>query len=375
VTAAVSSTVSTVEQRYDRGTLWAAIAVMASWHLLSVAPTAWQSLPLTHPPGIGVWLAGGYAVIGLVGAIVVLRGGGHGPLTGLLLLPPLLLGVLVSGISSPTRSQFDRYAWAFSAVGWFALVVLWRRPARELGAFLAADGAVGLVTMAHFGELDRVSLSRFASALHGVTILQLCILIGARWLTAVASAGAQAQAAEAEVRNRQLVAESVHQSRRNRYRTVQLVAAELLAGLSEGSLDTSEQETQQNLRIAVTRLRRLIVESDEAPDPLLHEVRACADVAERRRIAVDLQATVGAVPILPPQVRRALTEPLIQVLAATRTHARVTVVAGLGDVAVGVVADAPTAIIEPMENIHVHVSSDVEEGLLWMQARWRDPRR
>jgi len=368
-----SGAVSAVEDRYGRGTLWAAIFVMVSWHLGAVLPTALQSRTLTRPPEAGLALWALYAVVGAGAAVVILRGGGRGAWLGVALCPPLLAGVFVGGFTSPTGSLFDRHNWSFSAVGWFALIVLWRRPLRELVGFFVATAAIGISVMAIFAELDSVSLSRFITLLYGCTVLQIAILVGARALTDMARRTAQAQAAEAEIVTRQLAAQTVHQERRDRYQTVQIAAAELLSRLADGSLDVNDQTSQRSLRTAVTRLRRLIVESDDVPDPLLHEVRACANTAERRGVAVDLQGPAGDVPALARDVRRALTEPLIQVLAATRTHARVTVAANPTDVAVAVVADAPS-IHHPLPQHHrVRVSLEREEELLWMQARWRAP--
>jgi hypothetical protein len=367
--------VTAVEDRYSRGTLWAAIVVMGSWHLAAVLPTAIQSMPVSRPPGIGVWLWLGYAVIGVVASIVLLRGGGRTAWLGSVTSPLLLAGVAVVGFTNPSGSLFDRLNWAFSAVGWFALIVLWRRPVWEMAAFFAGNAGVGLAVMVAADEVSRADLSRFISAVYGVTVLQITILVGARALTALAISTASAQASEAEVLTMQLAAERVHRSRRDRYATVSGVAAELLTGLAAGTLNLASVDVQQRLRVAATRLRRLIVESDDVPDALVHELRACADAAERRGVAVDLQAPVGTIPALPLDVRRALAEPLILVLAAIRSHARVTVVAEPADVAVAVVGDAPVDARSPMPHHLVQVNQDTEEGLLWMQARWRDQSR
>jgi hypothetical protein len=40
--------------------------------------------------------------------------------------------------------------------------------------------------------------------------------------------------------------------------------------------------------LAATQLRRLFAENDDVPDPLVHELSACIDVAERRGLAVSL---------------------------------------------------------------------------------------
>ncbi|MGW4500056.1 hypothetical protein ACWENR_15765, partial [Micromonospora sp. NPDC004336] len=82
--------------------------------------------------------------------------------------------------------------------------------------------------------------------------------------------------------------------------------------------------------------RRLIAESDDVPDPLLHELRAAADLAERNGLPIDL-VTIGAPPPLPVEVRRRLADPLTATLADARGWARLTVVCGPDEVAVSLV--------------------------------------
>jgi hypothetical protein len=368
-----SATVAAVERRYSRGALWAAIVVMIAWHVGSTLPTV-----LTVPSSSSltsriVWV--GYAVIGAWSTIVQLRDGGRGPALPLIAAPLMLAGVVAVALTNPTGSILDRFNWAFSDVVWIALVVFWRRPVAELAAFCAADVAIGFGVLIAAGETDRINLARYTMAAYSVVVLQLTILVGGRALTALARRTAEAQDAQAAVATRALAADSLHRSRRLRRHTVQQVTARLLAGLADGTLDPARSEHQPELRVAVTRLRRLIVETDEVPDPLLHELRACADAAERRGVAVDLQAPVGTLPALPRDVRRAMADPVISVLAAAHSHARVTVVASGSDLVVAVVADVSGPVPPPTVSADVEVTYESEEGLLWAQTHWRDQSR
>jgi hypothetical protein len=130
---------------------------------------------------------------------------------------------------------------------------------------------------------------------------------------------------------------------------------------------------RQEVAVAVTRLRRYLVESDEVPDQLWHELQVCADAAERQGIAVDLVPPAGLIPMLPVNVRRALTEPIIAALAATATRARITVVASPGEVVVAVLADARLDDAPPSLHGAVESSQDTEGEMLWLQARWMSP--
>ncbi|MGE5830206.1 MAG: hypothetical protein ACM30G_17860 [Micromonosporaceae bacterium] len=308
-------------------------------------------------------------VVGVVIAVVVWRGGGRriGGVQSVAVI--VLVGVVVVAWASPTRAPMDPYSWAYSTSAWFVMVAGWRLRIRALMWFLVANTLVGLAALIASGNTDRVSVARFVIVSYGVSVLQVSVLVGSRVLTTVARRTAEAQEAQARLANRRLAAGAVHEARRARFDEVRQAAAELLADLAEDRLDLTNTTTQQHMRIAVSRLRRLIVETDEVPEPLQHELRACADAAERRGVEVDLQAPVGHLPALPVAARRALTEPVIHVLAGARTRARITVVARPTDITVAVVADAPpdTTVAGGAET---ELTFDREGDVLWAQTRW-----
>jgi len=362
--------VASVEHRYGVAGLRAAIVVALGWHVASALPNAVDGWSEYRPVGSGVvvWVA--YAILGVVVALVVTRGGGRTATMGIVVTPLLLTGVAVVGATSPTHSPVDPYSWAFASSGWFAMIAMWRRPLRELLGFFAANTLTGLVVLMTSGSIDRVSIARFVMVSYGVSVLEITILVGSRALTTLARRTAEAQDAQARIANRQLAARAIHEARRIRSDTVRQAAAELLAGLADDSVDLSDSATQQRTRIAVSRLRRHIVETDDVTDPLQHELRACADAAERRGVEVDLQAPVGSVPRLAVTVRRALTEPVIQVLAGARTRARITVVVHANDVIVAVIADAPTPTTVVGGGRDAEVTYDREGDLLWAQTHY-----
>jgi hypothetical protein len=152
--------------------------------------------------------------------------------------------------------------------------------------------------------------------------------------------------------------------------------APLLAGLAAGTLDLTEPASRQQIAVAVTRLRRYLVENDDVPDPLSHELRACADAAERHGVAVDLIAPAGVIPMLPVTVRRALVEPVIQVLAGTVSRARITVIASQAEVAVAIVSDTSLARVNLTggkvtgSDYLLRCDWDKEGDTLWAQVKW-----
>ena len=364
-----SQAAAEVADRYDQGALRIAIMVMLGWHLCAVLPVMLGAWSRYGPVAAGVptWFAD--LVTGVITGSLVLRGGGRGPVLPLLVCPVLLAGVAAGELAVP-GGFFSHDAWTFSVSGWFALVALWRRSLAELCCFFAANALLGLILLVVLREAGRVGIARFIIYCFGVSVLQITLFAGGKWVAAVAGRGAAAEEELARIRNAQLAADAVQAGRRSRYEAVRVTVAGLLDGIAAGTLDLAEPASRQRLAVAVTRLRRYLVETDEVPDPLSHELRACADAAERRGVAVDLLAPAGTVPPLPVGVRRALTEPLIAVLAATATHARITVVASATEVTVAVLADAHLAAPPLPAQAGVRASFDAEGELLWVQARW-----
>jgi hypothetical protein len=358
-----------VEEGYDHGGLWAAITVMFGWQLIAVLPTVvsgWRTHGLLGT-GAEIWLV--YTALGGVSTWVILRGGGQGPGLPLVVCPVLLAGVAIGSLTSP-GGFFGLYNWPFTACGWFALVALWRRRLAELLAFFAGNTLVGAAMLVALHDTGRPSLARFITEAVSSSVLEITIFVGGRAVASMARRGAEAEQALARTRIARLAADAVQAARRVNYESIKETVAQLLERLAAGELDVAEPATRQQVAVAVTRLRRYLVETDEVPDQLSHELHACADAAERRGIAVDLMAPAGSVPPLPVGVRRALTDPVIHVLGATATRARITVVAAETGIAVAVVADACLEV--PLQAAHdaVQVTQDAEGGLLWVQASW-----
>jgi hypothetical protein len=369
---AMTESVATVEQRYDRAGLWVAIVVTFGWFLAGVAPVvvdSWLRYGL-NASGAVTWLV--FAVVGVVAAAVVLRGGGRGPGLPLVICPILLAGSVLGLLVSPD-GVLGHFDWPFTTVGWFAVLALWRRRLPELIAFYIANVMAGGVMLATLGEASRVNAGRFIALCCGISALQITVFCGTRMVTAMARRGAEAAGELARTRSMNVAAEAVQAARRSRYETITGTVAHLLEGLAVGQLDLTDRSARQEVAVAVTRLRRYLVESDEVPDQLWHELQVCADAAERQGIAVDLVAPAGTIPTLPVDVRRALTEPIIATLAATASKARITVVASPGEVVVAILADARLDAPPPSLHAAVESSHDAEGEMLWLQARWMGP--
>jgi hypothetical protein len=363
-----------VERGYTRGTAIAVVVIVVIWHLGNDLPTTLGNWSNYRWPAlvVGCWVV--FAALICFCAWYLLRRDGHLPLPGLVL--GILLAVsLAVDLCSPGQ-LLTQSNWAWGAVGWLVLIVFWRRPIRGMALFLALNAAVALVVLVPDREFGRVGVSRYLMIVVGTVALQLGLSGAVRALRTAAGWSARASAAQAVTATRRAAADELHLARRQRYEVLRKGAADVLAELGYGA-DPTDLRIQHRCAAEAARLRRLVVEMDDISDPLLHELRACADIAERKGVIVDL-ATAGVVPALPVQVRRALTEAPIAVLAAARGAARITVTVGGGLVAVGVVADTelefdsiPEAITpEPGDGI-AEVESFRDGDRLWVQASVR----
>lgn len=364
-----------VNASYARATGTVVIIIAAVWHVGFTLPRrlAQLSAGQARPEDLAVWLA--LAVIGAAGAFLLLRGYKAVLLCRVLALCVVLLAGWVT-IAHPPEQALDEGAWAWIAVGWFGLLLLIRQPLWVFCSLLVANSAVTAAYLALNGIYDRVTVGRFVVATCMTAGVQLVAWLAAAFLHRAATDAAHATAALAATRARETTAEEMHTSRARRYGYLAIESRALLAGLADGSLDPGDPEVRLRCAIESARLRRLFAETDDVADPVLHELRACADAAERRSVTIELVA-FGDMPQLPLDTRRALLDAPLMALSATASRARVTVVANPDEVVVSVLGDAApdiqtnriTRTSRPDQPV-VTVTEDHEGGQLWVQTRW-----
>ncbi|HVQ92363.1 MAG TPA: ATP-binding protein [Mycobacteriales bacterium] len=318
------------------------------------------------------------AAVGVVAARRMLRRQ-TGAVTSWLLAGTALAASAVATAAVGTGQEFTVAHWAISATGWFGVLVLLRRPIAELVALIVLNAGLTLAVLVRDGAADRDGLARFLMVAFIWSALQLGLALVIRALDGTARRAAAAAERQAAVHRRVEVAEALHRSRLDRYQTVCRSVVPLLLGLASGELDPAERRTQRRCAVEGSRLRRLFAETDDVPDPLLHELRACADIAYSRGVLVDLQV-IGQLPELTRSVRRALTEAPLHALAGAQREARVTVFGRSDEVAISVLADALAG--EPAEpplqldrarsvTMRESVVAGTGEQRRWIEARWR----
>ncbi|TDP97458.1 hypothetical protein EV186_103422 [Labedaea rhizosphaerae] len=319
-----------------------------------------------------MWLAlTAFAALGLVTiacAIWVLR---REPLPTAVIAVGTVVALAASVAASaalPPDEHIGAGDWPLGLVGWHLLLLLLDRVPLLLTA-LAAHLTSSVAQFFLAGGTDRGRVGTAAIIVFGAVTLQLAVVVFTRVLR---RSTAQAVAAAAE-RDRQAirvaVAEQWEQGQRAVFAEQLGEVLPLLAGLADGELDPRAAGTRQRCALAATQLRRLFAENDDVPDPLVHEVSACVDVAERRGLDVSL-AVSGAAVDVPADVRRDLTGPVATTLSAARTRARVSVLRTDDEVRVAVVSDAGTGLAAA-SSAHVEVECGVYGEHTRMEARWR----
>ncbi|PKV89974.1 hypothetical protein [Streptomyces sp. TLI_146] len=243
---------------------------------------------------------------------------------------------------------------------------------RELGWTLLFIGCHVALTVGQLllaGLPGRQTLAGMAVSALVICAFQVAAAVMARLLKdCAAAAGATAREQE-RVRTEAEVVTRIHADQRARYSDLRRSVLPLLADLADGVLDPADEGARRRCAVEAARLRRLFAERDHASDPLVHELRACIDVAERNGVDVQL-AVRGAAAPAPRGVRRALTEPVLAALTTAERSARATVVRGGGLVRVSVVTDVPETVVPTPAEHGVHVRTVRKDGRLWVEAAY-----
>ncbi|KDN20922.1 hypothetical protein [Amycolatopsis rifamycinica] len=352
--------------RYQRGTIIVTACMAGLWH--GGFDTA--AVLLMWPDFRWVWVSpvmwALYTAVLVAGTVQLLRDGVvRRP--WLVVALTLTISVVVAVNADGAVVSFEN--WAFGAAGWLGVLASWGRSAAPLAVVLAGNGAASTAALFLLAEPDLQDVALVLTSLGGSAALQVALAYGVRTQRRIVDGAVEAATARAEVETRRLAAEQAHAARVRRHEFLQRTAAVVLAGLADGTSDPADPAVQRRCAIEAARLRRLFLEADEVPDPLLHEVRASLDVAEARGVPVRMSVS-GALPAaVPVPVRRELIEPVIEVLSSARTHARVTISGGGGEVQVSVIADAGT-VPAPRASGQVGVECQREGESLWVQTSW-----
>lgn len=118
----------------------------------------------------------------------------------------------------------------------------------------------------------------------------------------------------------------------------------LLAGLASGQLDPASPRVRSRCAVEAARMRRLFVAESADLDPLVNQLRACIELAERGSGLRVQFAERGEPRSVPVRARLALTEAAATVLATATEPVRITLVRTSSEIVVSVITTASPAV-------------------------------
>jgi hypothetical protein len=272
--------------------------------------------------------------------------------------------VSATGIE-PTPHALASY-WFVGTAPWLVLLIFGGR-LREVVVIVVGHHVVAILRMLVL-PVDGLAIGYLPGMVTSAGYA-LAIAVATWLLASLAGQAARRRREDEEISISDQFAREAHESRRQRYVEIATTAGPLLEGLANWTLDPQDPVVRRRCAIEAARMRRLFAESDEVPDSLLHELRACADLADRRGVMVTL-ATSGSWPELPKAARRNLTEGPLMVLATAGSQARVTVAGTHEALSVSVVADCPDLEIPQLSDQKVCLTAMRRDEMLWVEARW-----
>jgi hypothetical protein len=367
--------------RYARALDIAVVVAAAGWQLAGAGPLLLAHLD-SYPSDqfqVAAWCA--LALINVVGSVLVLRGSSRRDTGWALAAAALVISTAAAAACPP--AQMLETNWSWGTAGWVGVLVLLRRPLAELGVYLTLEALAMFTVLARDG-LHQPNVAAFITVLAGSTGIQVAISVAARTLHVPAQQAEEAATREADATARQAVADRIRRARQARWLELRATAEPLLSGLAAGTADPADVAVQRACAVEAARLRRLFAEADDTPDPLIHELHACADVAQRRGVAVDIEIAAqvpGTQPpgtqlpgaqlrAVPPEGRRAITDLAIAVLVNAISLVRVTVTGTVDGVIVSLVCDSPADPDLPSTPAGLVVDSQRDGRSLWVEARW-----
>ncbi|MGC0376701.1 hypothetical protein [Streptomyces sp. SAI-229] len=282
----------------------------------------------------------------------------------------MVTATFAASLTATSQLHAESFAgahWSFLEVGWFGVVLLLDRPRTTTWLFLGCHLAATAAQLLLAGVPSRSAAAGMAVSVLAICTFQMAAALAVRLLADRATRASATLREQERIRTSAAVAAHIHTDQRARYRDLDTTVLPLIAGLADGSLDPREESVRRRCALEAARLRRLFAEHDYAADPLVHELRACIDVAERNGVSVHLAVRGDPVEV-PRPVRQALTEPVLAALAAARRTARTTVVRGAGQVRVGVVIDRPEAQSARAASQGVRTRAVSDDGRLWVES-------
>ncbi|HEU5475332.1 MAG TPA: ATP-binding protein [Actinophytocola sp.] len=353
---------------FQQGLRWGVIVMCFVISLFLDLPKLLANQHAYSSVGAQFFVLGGLIAVTAVVAVVTWRGRSLGAWRWPLVLLVFGLSALATATVLP-QYRLGTAHWSDGDAGW--QIVLLLLDSRVI-VFAGVLGAQYLMTFAQtaLGGESALTLVGVVNATWIGLSYQLAVCMIAAVLRGLSISSAKAARAEEELRTSEAIAEQLHRDRKERFSGLADTTVPLLTGLANGELDPGDEAVRRSCAVEAARMRRLFAEDATGPDPLLHELRACIELAERNGVSVAF-ATCGARPEVPEAVCRKLTEPAIAALATARGKVRLTVAGAAETVTVSIVADCMPQMVPKPSGHGVRTDVLRDGDRLWIRATWR----
>lgn len=359
--------VKLIATSFERGLRWAVVLICLVSLLSLDLPYLLYNLDVFRAAWPQFLAMGGFFAVSVVAAVSLWRNRPLDRWRWPLVVLVLALSILATE-SVPPEHRLGPAHWSEGNAGWFVVLLLLDSRIGVLVTVLVTQYVTTFLQTA-LGGAAALSVIGAVNSTWVVLASQLTVSVIAVVLRGLAVSSARAAHVDETLRTTEAVAAQLHEDRKDRYADLTEVLP-LLGGLASGALDPGEEPVRQACAVEAAKMRRLFAEDAAVPDPLLHELSACIELAERNGISVSF-VEFGVRPAIPTQVRRRLTAPASAALVTAREKVRLTVAGADGAVTVSVVADCPPNAVQVHNSDGVRTSTVVDGDRLWIKATWR----
>jgi hypothetical protein len=313
-----------------------------------------------------------FTAVALVEVVAILRGRRLRRSRWLWVTLVLLVSAIATMTVVPQRLLGIPH-WSFGTVGWLLVLMTLGEPIGVLAALLGAHYLVTAVQVAAAGQAATTLTGAVNQAVISSTF-QLMVATLAALLRRIAVAASRAGRAQERLRTAEAISERLDADRARRTAELVTTSGPLLAGLASGRLDPASPQVRRRCAVEAARMRRLFVTDSSDLDPLVGQLRACIELAERGN-GLRVQFAVRGEPCaVPARARLALTEVAAAVLATATDAVRITLVRTSSEITVSAVTTAGRDVEATLAALHVDgaaITTVSTAGRVQAKATWR----
>ena len=308
--------------------------------------------------------------LGTVAALVIIAGIprvlGRGPDISVPALAVLATVIAVQTLLLPSDLVGGPAQWTLIATGLCVLPFVLRRRVRHAAAVMIAFW-LGAAILTFARQPDLAMAFDLALYTAGIALVQMFALAFPELLRNATVAAATEARERWAMADRHRIAEALHDDYVRRTSKLIRGVFPLLQTLSTGVIDA---ETRERSRLESRKLRLYIFQSRTFSHPLVAELRAAVDQADRRGVKVTIN-TDNDLPALDEHARREVLAPLLDALAHAHDQARIGLTVAGGDLIASIVCDVAGVARMQAYSAHPHVEVTVIGDQVWVSVRHR----